>query len=113
MAKGHVESVPLLSAAIATGAGEKHRAWTHRRTFQANGVTSSGAGAATIAIEVSDVPDPASTDWITLGTISLTLGTTNTTDGFASEAAWRWVRANVTAISGTNSTVNVYMGAQQ
>lgn len=110
-----ISSVKLLNAVIATGAGEAMRAWTHRRSFQAMGTTSAGAGAATIQIWVSDVDSPSGiasdVDWVLLGTITLTLGTTQTTDGFASEAAWRHVRAKVSAISGTDATVTCWMGS--
>lgn len=104
-------SVALLSAAAATGAGPLHSPWGEKQTYQALGRTSSGSGSATIDIEVSDVDAPsAATDWITAGTITLTLGTTDVSDGFALDAAWRHVRANITALSGTGATVDVWMG---
>lgn len=104
---------PIISGAIATGAGstfevDRRINSNQKRVFQATGTTSAGAGAATIAVEVSETG--ADNEWITLGTITLTLGTTVTTDGFASDAAWTYVRGNVTAISGTDATVNLYMG---
>ena len=71
------------------------------------GVTSAGAGAATIAIEVSND----GTNWVVAGTLSLTLATTVTTttntDGFNINAGWKHMRANVTAISGTGAAVTV------
>jgi hypothetical protein len=96
----------LLSAATATGAGGAIQINDGNRTFQAVGSTTNGAGAATVKIQVSN--DAA--NWIDLATISLTLGTTATTDGFASSASWGHVRANVTAISGTGASVSVFMG---
>lgn len=103
----------IVSAAIATGAGSTYEVnrkvdGNQKRVFQATGTTSAGAGAATITVEVSLTGT--TNEWVTLGTITLTLGTTVTTDGFASDAAWTYVRGNVTAISGTNATVNLYMG---
>ena len=77
-----------------------------KRTFQASGTTSSGSGAATILIEVSNDE----TNWLTLGTITLTLGTSSTTDGFTSDAPWAFVRARVSAISGTDAAVTAYIG---
>jgi hypothetical protein len=77
-------------------------------TFQATGTTTASTGAATIKIQGSNVDDVNS--YVDLGTITLTLGTTLTADGFATTAPWRFVRANVTAISGTGASVNVYMG---
>lgn len=100
------DAVVILDAATATGAGVVHRPWGHRRTYEAQGTTSAGAGAAVIVIQVCN--DGSS--WKTLGTFSLTLGTTSTTDGFASSAAWKYVRANVSSISGTTATVSVYLG---
>ena len=49
-----------------------------------------------------------------LGTITLT-GTTTTaiptvTDGFTTQAPWRYVRAVVTNLTGTGATVNAWMG---
>ncbi len=84
-------------------------------TFQAI-VTGTGAVSATVTIEVTNDPransDPANAAWVStvLGTITLS-GTTSSSDGFVtSNAPWKYVRANVTAISGTGATVQVYMG---
>ena len=78
------------------------------QTFQAAGTTTAGAGAATILIQVSNN----NSDWITMGTITLVLGTTSTSDGFASNAAWKYVRAfiDMAGVTGTNGTVTVTMG---
>lgn len=108
-------AIKLLSAATAIGAGgavriEALRIPQNNRTFQATGTTTAGAGSATIVVQVSNVPNPGANDWVTLGTITLTLGTTSTTDGIATAAAWDYVRGNVTAISGTGASVNLYMG---
>lgn len=106
-------SVPLISSVIATTIGEKHMPTCVNRTFQAMGTTSAAAGAATIIFEASNVASPniaTAVDWTTLGTITLTLGTTQTNDGFVSDASWRWVRARLSAISGTDATVSAYLG---
>jgi len=77
------------------------------KTFQAKGSTTAGAGAATIVIEVTnDTAWP----WITLGTITLTLGTAATSDGLAMLAGWKYVRARLSAISGTGAAVSVAVG---
>lgn len=96
----------FLDNATTTGAGA-HRANANKSklTFQATGFTTSGVGAATIAIEVSND----GLVWLTLGTITLTLGTTITGDGFAADAPWGMLRANVTAISGTGASVSAYI----
>lgn len=103
---GHGTVYPLLSSVIATGAGSSVKPVGSNRTFQAHGTTSAGAGAATIVVQVSNNDS----DWITLGTISLTLSTTSSSDGFASDAPWKYVRGNVTAISGTDATVSLILG---
>lgn len=77
-------------------------------TFQAYGNTTAGAGSVVVTIEGSNID--LTTAFIPLGTITLTLGTTVVADGFATVAPWKYVRANVTTISGTNALVNVLMG---
>lgn len=79
---------------------------TDNKTFQASGKTSTSTGATAVVVEVSN--DNA--NWITMGTISLTLGTTTTTDGFVSSANWTYVRGRVSSISGTGATVSLFMG---
>jgi hypothetical protein len=39
----------------------------------------------------------------------LTLGTAATSDGFAVANTYEYYRANLSAVSGTNATVSVYM----
>jgi hypothetical protein len=56
------------------------------------------------------------TNWLATGIGTITLsGTTSATapsitDGFTTEAPWKFVRANVTNITGTGATVSVVMG---
>jgi hypothetical protein len=102
----------LLNAATTTGAGT---AWNPRDTaayatyvqhsFQAKGATTASTGAATILIQVSND----GVNFITLGTITLVLGTSTTSDGFAVANSYEYYRANVSAISGTGANVTVYM----
>jgi hypothetical protein len=96
----------ILSAATVTGAGSWHSASTYK-TLQAVAQTTSGAGACVVDIEVSND----GTNAVVLGTISLTLSSSATSDGFASASAWFMIRANVKSISGTNASVSVEMGA--
>jgi hypothetical protein len=77
-------------------------------TFQAYGTVTSGTGAATVAIEGSNVDDP--NTFVNLGTLTLTLGTTTSASGLTTTAPWKYVRANVTALSGTGAVVHVMMG---
>jgi hypothetical protein len=104
-------STLLLDAATTTVSGAAFKPPSRQRTFQVYGETSSGAGSATVVIEVSNIEAPGTNDWILASTIVLTLSTTRTTDGFASIAPWRNVRARVTAISGTGATVSARMGS--
>jgi len=108
-----ITSVQLITNATTTATGGLYSPRCVNRTFQGMGTTSSGSGSASIVIEASNKALPVegtNVDWTTLGTITLTLGTTQTNDGFVSSASWRWVRARVSAISGTGATVNVYLG---
>lgn len=100
------KSTTLLNAVTATGAGTSVLKTSTKSTFQGLGTTSSGTGSATIKVQVSNND----TDWIDLGTITLSLTTTSSSDGFTSEAPWRHVRGNVTAISGTGASVTLLMG---
>ena len=70
-------------------------------------VTGTGAVSATVIIEA--INNPASGNWLTLATITLT-GTTAATDGFTFDAPWSYVRARLTAISGTGASVTASMG---
>jgi hypothetical protein len=102
----------LLNAATTTGAGT---AWNPRDTtafatyvqhsFQAVGSTTANAGAATILIEVSND----GVNFITMGTVTLVLGTSATSDGFAVANTYEYYRANLSAVSGTGAKVTVYM----
>lgn len=69
----------------------------------------SGTGAVTATVVIYASNTNVSTDWLTLGTITLS-GTTTATDGFAFSARWKHYRAGVTAISGTSATVNCFLG---
>ena len=104
----------LINAATITGAlgaipvrgGARQARGSTSRTFQAWGTTTAGSGAASILIQVSND----GTRWLTLGTINLTLSTSETNDGFASAADWPYVRGNVNSISGTGAAVSANMG---
>lgn len=106
-----MSTIVLIKNATATGAGTPQnvqalRIPTDNKTFQASGQTSTSTGAASVLVEVSND----NSNWITMGTISLTLGTATTTDGFVSSANWTYVRGRVSSISGTGATVSLLMG---
>jgi len=100
-------SVQILTSSITTDTGATHSPISKDRTFMADGATSAGAGAAVIRIEGS-LDD---SKFVKIADITLTLATVSSHDGFASNAAWRYTRARVLSISGTDATVNVWMGA--
>jgi hypothetical protein len=95
----------------ATGASSptyKESPWS---TFQAI-VTGTGVVTATVLIQGSNQDATFTGDksnWVTISTYTLT-GTTTATSGDTSVSTWRYVRANVTAISGTGATVEAIMG---
>ena len=106
-------STAVLTDATATTSSAAQRPANGVRTFHVYGATTAGAGTATVVIEVSNIETPATAgtaDWITAGTVTLTLGTTRVSDGFVMDAPWRNVRARVSAISGTGASVSVRMG---
>lgn len=79
-----------------------------RCVFQAVANGTSGAFAATVTILGSLDGD----NFETLGTITLSgTATTADSDGFAIDAPWAWVRADVSGFSGTGATCAVYKGA--
>lgn len=106
MANNQANSYPMLTNATAAGAGESMSVGSDIKSFQAIGSTSAGSGAVSVDIEVSNN----GVNWIVMGTISLTLGTAETTDGFVGLSGWRSIRANVKSISGTDAKVSVIVG---
>ena len=79
-------------------------------TFQAI-VTGTGSVSATVVIQGSNETDTfngTKSNWVTVDTYTLS-GTTTATNGSTSISVWRYIRANITAISGTGATVQVIM----
>lgn len=91
--------------APATGATVALPPENGKATFQ---IVLKGTGALTAALvlEVSNDGE----NWLNLVTFSLS-GTTVVTDGAVSDAPWGYVRARLTAITGTGANVSVFMGA--
>ncbi len=103
----------LLADTTTTVSSAAFRPLTKDRTFHVYGATSSGAGSVTVVIEVTNINSAVTStnvDWITMGTVTLALTTTRASDGFVAQSAWTYVRARVTAISGTGAAVTVLMG---
>ena len=96
----------IVSAATATGVQTYRRKPAPATVFQVI-LSGTGAVSATVLFEVS----LDGTNWVTPGMATVTLsGTTSVTDGFASNAPWRYVRPNITTISGTGATITILMG---
>lgn len=89
-----------------TGTGTWRYKDSPNATFQGV-VTGTGAVTATINIEYSN--DGINAISTTGGTITLS-GTTSSSDGFTSSSPWKFVRANVTTLTGTGATAQVWMG---
>jgi hypothetical protein len=104
--KSIAESITLLSAATTVAAGAGVRMASADKTFQASGTTTAGAGSATILVQGSNDD----TNYDTIGTITLTLATTTGSDSFKSADRYKYVRGNVTAISGTGAAVSLTAG---
>ncbi len=103
---GMVPGVKLLNGATVIGPGAWFKRTNLNSAFDAT-VTGTGTVTATVDIEVSlDGVTPIDKSPLTI-TLS---GTTSDTDGDVISASWPWVRANLTAISGTGAVVNSTMG---
>ena len=100
--------VHTLATHTATGAGSAYLKPALYTTFQA--VANDAGGDITVGVVDIEVSND-QTNWITMGTISVT--TDGTTDGFTANASWKYVRSNCTTITETGSTPNitVTMGA--
>lgn len=97
----------LFEAVAAASVGATKTGEPSQKTYQANGTTTAGSGAATILVQGSN---DNGANWDTIGTITLTLGTTTASDSFTSNDRYTHVRGNVTALSGTGASVNLHMG---
>lgn len=79
------------------------------KTFQVI-LTGSGAVTTTTNIQANNIgTSTVAGYWVTLGTVIIS-GTTVISDGFVSEAPWKWYRSQVTAISGASAVVDVVVG---
>lgn len=95
--------VDILPATATTATGSWMFKDAPNASYQAT-ITGTGTVTATIILEVSN--DGVNAVSTALGTITLT-GTTTASDGLTTSAPWKYIRARVTAISGTDATVSV------
>ena len=101
----------LISAKTDTGAGTvESNGMARSKTIQTFAATSSGAGALTMLVQATNIDPPGANDWFTIATLTLALTTTRATDGLVVDAPWRWIRGNVSAISGTGAAASLLIG---
>lgn len=104
-------TIKLLDGVTSTGVGPTIRAGDPNRRYRDAGrsfqsyITGTGALSATVLIEGSNDE----VGWILMQTHTLS-GTTTDVAGLPSSAQWEFVRARLTAISGTGAAVTVTMG---
>lgn len=103
-------SVLLQSAATTTATGDWVKCYGPAQSYQVTANGTSGAFSATVVIEASN--DKINALATPIGTVVASgTATTANSDGFTTGLApWAWVRARVSAISGTGATVTTYMG---
>jgi len=98
--------MPLLLTRSTTATGLTFEAPGPGATVHAR-VSGTGAVSATVVVQVSNFDNV----WLTLGTLTLS-GTTTASAGLALDAHWAYIRADLTAISGTGASVDVIMGSR-
>lgn len=93
----------LISGATTTLTGDWKYKDAPNAGIQAT-VVGTGTVSATIVVEVSN--DGTHALDTALGTITLS-GSSSDSDGFITNASWKYIRARITAIAGTGATVSV------
>lgn len=82
------------------------------KTFHVQ-LTGSGAVSATIQVMVSNTTASSAVlgNWVTHGTITIS-GTSVVSDGYVAMSPWKFYRPYVSAISGTNASLDIYVGEE-
>lgn len=93
----------LIDAQTATGAGQTQTVDSPKRNYQ---LIVTGTGAISAAVTVYGSLD--GVRYEIMATLTAT-GTTTASDQIETTRQWRYTYANVTAISGTGATANLYM----
>jgi hypothetical protein len=102
---------PLLENQTTTGAGPVKTPVGPNRTYFFSAIANSGANA-TAAIDVQVSND--GSNWIKIGTLSFSLISDSLeTNGFSSFSAWKYLRANVTSITGAGMKLNGQYGVNK
>lgn len=100
------QNIHILGEVTTVKTGDAIQTVDAPKSFQLIGSTTSGTGAVSVDVQVSNN----NVNWLLAGTISLTLSTTPTSDGFAVNTKWLYARGKVNSISGTGATVTLIMG---
>lgn len=100
-----VKTVTLFTDKTATGVSAVIEPWGTRRTVTAT-ITGSGAVSATLVVQVSND----GTNFATLQSLSLS-GTDADIKIHATDAAYRYMRLDLSAISGTSAAVTAIIGS--
>lgn len=100
------QRIPLLLTRTVTADGLTFEPPGPGATVHAK-VAGDGAVTATVIVQVSNYDGP----WLDLGTLTLS-GTNLASAGLALDAHWAYIRARLTAITGTGATVDVIMGSR-
>lgn len=98
------DQIVTILSATGTGAGNNYVLNSGRRVYEAN-IAGTSTYAATVNIEGSLSDSATTSDWSVLGTISI--DQTTKTDSFTSVSPYPYIRARVTAASGTISAITV------
>lgn len=90
----------ILSTSVQGTVGSSYATPTKDTTFQVVG-TAAGAGSCVVTIKASND----GTNWLTIGTVTLTLINGSVSDGFALSAPWGHYQATATTLSTGNVVV--------
>jgi hypothetical protein len=95
----------LLNAVAVTGTGSALAGPAANKTYQAAASVGTGTGTAVVTVQCSNN----ASNWDTVGTITLSTSTTSASDSFYSLDRCRFLRGNVTTLSGTTPTLTLTM----
>lgn len=107
-----VRTTVLFDDRTTTGNSSSVSPYDGIKTFQGFGAVSASTGSVTILIQGSNVDSSVLTDWLTLCTLTISLSTTSAGEGCVTDSNYRYYRARVSAISGTDASVDVLMGSR-
>ena len=103
-----IKTKVMLNKATATQTTEPLELNGHYKTFHAYGKVSASTGSAAIDILASND----GVEFTTIDTLSLTLGTSVTHDTFENSFGWKFIKANLKTLTGTDAEVTLTMGVE-